>query len=81
MSDTIEKEKSPPILILYTYHSDDPLNYHLPFFLFTEFPLPHIRKFTNLNRKHFVAYCSSNPVKEREEIFRLLRLKQEEGCH
>ena len=74
------KYESKSIYMLTTYTNIE--NYlYIPYFLYS----PHLykkRKYINNKRKYFLAYCHSNKIDEREQIFNLLVEKKGVNvCH
>jgi len=74
------KERINKFYILSTVN--DKQNYlHIPFCLYSPF-INKPRKYNNNDRKYLLAYCSSRPTKEREDLFNFFIEKSGENqCH
>tara|TARA_B110000971_G_scaffold193195_1_gene205975 strand:+ start:51 stop:944 length:894 start_codon:yes stop_codon:yes gene_type:complete len=69
------------IYILTTIQSSIINSLYIPYFLYS----PHLykaRKYTNQNRKYILAYCNSNKIREREQIFDIfVKNTSDKLCH
>jgi hypothetical protein len=55
--------------------------FHVPYAVFADYDFKNIKKFTNTNRPFCVGYCASNPVPIREQLFKLLKNKNNDLVH
>ena len=76
----IEHKEYPPILEINSYidfesqHENNGIHkeFYIPHILNSNYELPHIRKYTNLNRPYLIAYMNSNCQPHREYMFKIL---------
>ena len=80
-SPTKSEYETQHLYILTTIQSSIISSLYIPYFLYS----PHLykeRKYTNQNRKYILAYCNSNKIPEREQIFNLfVKNTSDKLCH
>jgi hypothetical protein len=68
-------------IMISTFISDEPNRIYCPYFLLSPY-LYLCRKYINNERPYLLAYCNSNPVKEREDLFNIFVEKTSfNECH